>query len=139
VIDHHKASGVCLKAASVLSAIFAAGHTYGTLAVLHGPSHDQLRQQIVLVEGIAKTYADLFAGYGYIMTALLLMQSVILWMVAVAKDRGINVTAPVVVIALVSSGNVLFSYLYLIHIPLAFLSVITALLVASLILSRGAE
>jgi len=45
----------------------------------------------------------------------------------------------VAVIALVSSGNVLFSYLYLIHIPLAFLSVITALLVASLILSRGAE
>lgn len=139
MIDYHKASGVCLRAASVLSAIFAGGHTYGTLAILNGPSHDQLRQQIVLVEGIAKTYADLFAGYGYIMTALLLMQSVILWMVAVARDRGTNVTGPLAVIALVSGGNVLFSYLYLIHIPMVFLSVITALLVASLILSRGEE
>jgi hypothetical protein len=132
-----KAGIACLRLASVVSAVFAGGHTYGTLAILNGPSHDQLTQQIVLVEGIAKTYADLFAGYGFIVTALLLLQALLLWLLAAARGRGISVTVPVALLALASGVNGFLSHLYLIHIPLAFLLLITALLVTSLMLMRS--
>jgi hypothetical protein len=135
--DRQKAARVCLRAASVVSAVFAGGHTYGTLAILNGPGHDQLRQQMVLVEGIAKTYADLFAGYGYMVTTLLLMQAVVLWMAAAAHEKGFSVAGPVVWIALISSGNAVLSHLFLIPIPLAFLSVIVMLLLTHLLLMRG--
>jgi len=137
MINRQKAARACLRAASVVSAIFAGGHTYGTLAILNGPGHDQLRQQMVLVEGIAKSYADLFAGYGYLVTALLLMQAVVLWMAAAAHAKGVGVTGLVVLIALTSSVNAVLAHIFLIPIPLVFLSVIVMLLVTHLLLMRG--
>lgn len=137
MIDRQKAAKMCLQAASVVSAVFAGGHTYGTLAILEGPSHDQLRQQVVQVEGIAKTYADLLAGYGYMVTALLLLQAVALWILAAAHGRGFNVAGPVLWIALVSAVNAVVSHLFLIPIPLAFLSVIVLLLATHLMLTRA--
>jgi hypothetical protein len=126
-----------LKVASIVTTIFAVGHTYGTLAILYGPSREQLEAQKVLVEGIPKTYADMFAGYGYLITTLLVMQAVMLWWIANQRKNRLNISMPVAFIAAVSGANGLIAHFFLIHIPAIFLSVIFGLLMFALYLIRG--
>ena len=117
-----------LKAASIVSLIFAAGHTFGTLQVAFGDAKTQMVQQTVIVEGYEKTFAGLFLGYGYLITVLLVMQGLILWLLS--RQNSQPNREIIGLIALASIGNAIISAMYLIFIPVIFLSVI-ALLVAS--------
>jgi len=120
-----------IKTAAVLNLVFAVGHTFGTLAVSRGPDGAALAGQSVLVAGNMRTFGGLFEGYGLMITVMLIMTGILLWQLASARlaTRGV-----IGVIALASAANAVISALYLVFIPVVFLILITACLVAAFML-----
>lgn len=118
-----------LRASSVISLVFAGGHTFGTLNIVNGEFKDALLAQNVTIEGIEKTFSSIFLGYGHIITVFLILQSLILW---ILSSSGSSDTRTLVsLLAIASAFNAALSAMYLIFIPALFLAVITLCLVGA--------
>ncbi len=125
-----------LKTASIISLVWAAGHTYGTLSILTGEAASSIQAQTIQVNGVAKTFADLFGGYGYFITVFMLIQAAILWQLSTRVRNGETVNQTVMVFLISSIATSVLSKLYLISIPMIFSMVIAVLLFLVLIAGR---
>ena len=83
---------VLLRAASVLTLIFCAGHTYGTL----GPSSVDPEQAAVFmamqafpfeIMGARRTHWDFYRGFSLLFSVTLLLLAVLLWQLAALAKR----------------------------------------------------
>ena len=89
-----------LRIASVLSLLFAAGHTAGGLS-LWSPAGETdvlraMRSFHFDAAGVSRTYLDFYLGFGFILSVYLLLQAVVLWQLAsMAKTDPIR-TRPLV-------------------------------------------
>jgi hypothetical protein len=85
---------VWLRIASVITALYAAGHTAG---MPWTPSEDVMAQGAVVamrgvhfeVAGVTRSYWDFYQGFGLTISVLLIVQAVLLWQLAgLARDTG---------------------------------------------------
>jgi hypothetical protein len=129
------------RAASVLTLLFALGHSMGGLQSWSPIGEtDTLRAMRAFqfdAGGARRTYLDFYLGFGWTLTAYLLLQSVILWQIAnLARTtpgaaRSMTVTMIVTNIA----GMVLAAW-FIFAVPAISFALIAACLAAALIFAR---
>ena len=87
----------CLRIAAVVTLLYFAGHTAGApWTPVVGPEQlpvlEAMKNQSFEVEGFQRTYWDFYFGFGVIVSAFLLVQSVVLWHVgSLAKTDALRV------------------------------------------------
>jgi hypothetical protein len=79
-----KHPAVPFRVASVLSAVFAAGHTLGGLTSSWSPNGptdvlNAMRTFHFDVSGVSRSYFDFYRGFGFLLTVYLVTQATILW------------------------------------------------------------
>jgi hypothetical protein len=116
-----------LRAASVLTLIHFAGHTFG--GVFGSPSHGP--QEIAVIEtmknyrfnvmGSSRGYWDFFFGYGLIVSLNLLTQTVLFWQLAALARNGFSLVRPIIVLfAICYVGLAILSLRYFFAAPAVF-------------------
>jgi hypothetical protein len=130
-----------LRIASVISFLFAAGHTLGgrqswtftgETEVLHA-----MRTFRIQEFGVSRTYMDFYRGFGFTLSVYLLLQAVVLWQLAKIADTNPAQARPIVVsFTLASVANIILSWTFIFAVPAIFGIAITACLAAALFTAR---
>ena len=109
-----------LRIASVLSLLFAAGHTLGGTKswspIADNDVFRSMRSFRFDVEGTSRTYADFYVGLGYSLSVFLFLQAIVLWQLALlAKKESVGLRpligsffAASLLLALVKLANTYF-------------------------------
>jgi hypothetical protein len=131
----------CLRIASVLSFLFAAGHTLGgrkswsplgeteTLTAMRSFRFDAM--------GVNRSYLDFYLGFGYTISVFLLLQTVVLWQLAgLATTEPLKVRPLVAAFAVASAACGLLAWRFIFPLPTIFSVVLTATLVVAWFLRR---
>ena len=89
-------SSLLLRIASILTLLFAAGHTTGGLSFWSPPGETEalrtMRSFHFDAAGVSRSYLDFYLGFGFILSIYLLAQAVVLWQLAsMAKADPIQV------------------------------------------------
>src|SRR5215831_308002 len=75
-----------LRIASVISFLFTAGHTMGGLKHWSPMGDNEVLRQMTDVRfdtmGASRTYLDFFMGFGWSLSIVMLLQTVLLWQLA---------------------------------------------------------
>ena len=75
-----------LRIASVVSVLFAAGHTLGALQSWSPPGETEVLQAMRSfhfdASGTSRSYWDFYVGFGFIISIYFLLQGVLLWQIA---------------------------------------------------------
>jgi len=134
---------IWLRIAAILSALYAAAHTAGRpWTPLAGPTEqpviDAMQGIHFVVFGVTRSYWDFYQGFGLSISALLLVQAVLLWQcAAIAAAGGGGALRPL--IATLLAGflvNALLVAKFVFAPPLIFAAAISLCLGAALIWPR---
>jgi hypothetical protein len=111
-----------LRIASIMTLIFAAGHTAGGLSFWSpGGETDVLRAMKSFhfdAAGVSRTYLDFYLGFGYMIGIYLLTQAVALWQLAsMAKADPIRVRPLVGSFLLACVVSALLSWRFIFLVP----------------------
>ena len=122
---------VWLRVTSVVSFVFAIGHTLGART-----SWSPLGETDVLnsmrtfrfqTEGVTRSYLDFYRGFGFTLSVFLVLQAVLLWQLGtLAKSDGQALRSIIVTVALASIASGVLTWQYLIPVPFVFWTAITA-------------
>jgi hypothetical protein len=129
------------RAASVLTLLFALGHSMGGLQswspIGETATLRAMREFRFDAGGVRRTYLDFYFGFGWILTAYLLLQSVILWQVAnlarTKVDAARSMTAAIILTNI--AGTVLAAW-FIFAVPAISFALIAACLTAAWIFAR---
>lgn len=127
-------STLWLRVSSIVSFLFAAGHTLGGFADWSPIGEtDVLRSMRAFhfdVQGVSRSYMDFYQGFGWGGTVSLLLQAVLLWQLSRrAKDHPQLVRPLVVSFAVASAASTVVTWMYIFAVPGIFSTVLTACLV----------
>ena len=79
-------TSLLLRIASVISVLFAAGHTLGGRKAWSPQGENQVLQAMRTVRfetfGVSRTYLDFYRGFGFTISVFLAVQAVVLWQLA---------------------------------------------------------
>ena len=130
-----------LRIASVISALFAAGHTLGGTQSWSPPGETEvlraMRSFRFDAEGVSRSYSDFYIGFGYTITICLLLQAVLLWqLAAIAKADPLRVRGVVVSFLLASVASAFVSWKFIFALPAVFSVVIAACLGTAIVTAR---
>jgi hypothetical protein len=128
---------VLLRIASIVSLLFAAGHTLGGTESW-SPAGETAALQMMRSfrfdsEGVSRTYLDFYLGFGFILSVYLLLQTVLLWQLgAFARTDAARVRPMIAsfLVAQVASGVLGARFIF--AIPVIFSTVIALCLGAAL-------
>ena len=127
-------STLWLRVSSIISFLFAAGHTMGG-RVDWSPIGDTdvlraMRAYHFEVQGVTRSYMDFYRGFGWGGTVSLVLQGVLLWQLSrLAKDHPQAVRPLVVTFAVASAAFTVVTWAYIFPVPTAFSAVLTVCLV----------
>jgi hypothetical protein len=114
-----------LRIASVISLVFTAGHTMGGLSQW-SPMGDNsvlrsMRDVRFDVVGANRSYLDFFMGFGWSISVLMLMQTVLLWQLAsLAKTEPARLRPLIAVIALATVADGVIAWRFIVSVPALF-------------------
>ena len=114
-----------LRIASVISLIFTAGHTMGGWKHW-SPMGDNPVLKSMTIErfdtmGVNRSYLDFFMGFGWSISVLMLMQTVLLWQLALLAQTEPGRLRPMIaVIALATVGTGVIAWRYIFPVPALF-------------------
>jgi hypothetical protein len=113
---------ILLRTASILTALFAAGHTIGgTSSWSPAGETDVLRAMRSFhfdAAGASRTYLDFYLGFGYILGVYMLAQAVVLWQLAsMAKSDAYRIRPLVGSFFFVAVASTVLSWIYLFIVP----------------------
>src|SRR5262245_59930920 len=133
-----------LRVASILSFLFAAGHTLGGRESWSPPGETEVLRAMRSVRfdamGVSRTYLDFYLGFGFILSVYLLLQAVVLWQLATLARGAPERARPMVaafLLAQVASG--VLAWMFIFAIPVVFSALIALCLGAALYASRAAR
>jgi hypothetical protein len=95
-----------LRIASVISLVFALGHSLGGLsqwspmggnAIL-----DAMRTVRFMVMGVRRSYLDFFLGFGWLLSIGMGLQAVLLWQIATLAERDPALARPMIAVFVVA-------------------------------------
>jgi hypothetical protein len=125
-----------LRVASVVSLLFAAGHTLGGTKEWSPMGETDVLQAMRTHRfdygGVSRTYLDFYRGFGYSLTVTLLLQAVLLWQLAsLAKTEPRRVSPMIASFVLASLASTAIAWTIILPVPAVFSSVLTACLAAA--------
>jgi len=132
-----------LRLASIVTFLFALGHTIGFSQPSGEAGEQAIRNAMQSspfdLVGTRVNYWDLFLGFGYSIGLLFLMQAVLLWLTAGAAARNEGIARPSIIVFLLANAiNMALLLKYFFIVPQVFEGVIVVLLVIALITDRRA-
>src|SRR4051812_40723948 len=104
-----------LRIASIISMLLAVGHTLGGSSAWspqgENPVLQAMRTEHFQVLGSSRTYLDFYLGFGYTISAYLVLQSVLLWQLAtMAKRNHEQVRGMVIALTLASLASAVLAW-----------------------------
>lgn len=127
-----------LRIASVVSFLFAAGHTLGGRKSWTFTGETEVLQPMrtfpIQAMGVTRTYMDFYRGFGFTLSVYLILQAVLLWQIASLARANPALVRPIILSVLVASVvNALLTWRFILPVPALFSVVVTAFLVAAFI------
>lgn len=134
-----------LRIASLVSVLFATGHTLGALQSWSPPGDTEvlraMRSFHFDASGSSRSYWDFYMGFGVIIGIYFLLQAVMLWQIAAITRAQPRRARPLVTsffVAVVLTAGVCWRFIFM--VPVLFAVVIAACLAAALVaMGRDAE
>ena len=129
-----------LRIASVISLLFAAGHTLGGRKSWTFTGETEVLQPMrtfqIQTMGVTRTYMDFYRGFGFTLSVYLLLQAVVLWQLAALARTNPAQFRPIIMSMLVASVvNAVLTWRYIFPVPAVFALAVTALLIAALVVA----
>jgi hypothetical protein len=130
-----------LRLASVISMLFAAGHTAGGRRSWSpiGESEGLTAMRTFRFEtmGVSRTYLDFYLGFGYSLSVFLVMQAILLWQVGtLAKTDRLQARPFILTFLLASIASGVLTWEFIFPMPVYLGSTITACLILALVAAR---
>jgi hypothetical protein len=121
-----------LRIASVISLIFTVGHSMGGLKRWSPMGENPVLKSMTEVRfdtmGANRSYLDFFMGFGWSLSVVMLMESILLWQLAsLAKSEPARLRPMILVIATATVGTGVIAWRFIFPVPVLFSA---ALLVA---------
>ena len=118
-----------LRIASVISLVFTAGHTMGGLSQWSPMGDNPVLKSMTDVRfstmGANRSYLDFFMGFGWSISVLMLMETILLWQLAsLAKTEPGRLRPLIAVVALATVGTGLIAWRFIFSVPALFSAVL---------------
>jgi hypothetical protein len=122
-----------LRIASILTLLFAAGHTIGGLSFWSPAGETEVLRAMRSFHfdagGVSRTYLDFYLGFGYILSVYLLLQAVTLWQLAsIAKSDAFRIRPLIASFVLASIASAALSWRFIFVVPVVCSAAIAACL-----------
>jgi hypothetical protein len=130
-----------LRIASVLSLLFAAGHTLGGRDSWSPVGESEVLKAMRTFRfefsGVSRTYLDFYLGFGFTLSVYMLLQAVLLWqLAAMARTEPRRVRSMIASFALASLACGLLSWRFIFPVPVVFSAVLTVCLALAFFAAR---
>jgi hypothetical protein len=127
---------VLLRIASVISLLFALGHTLGGTKRWSPMGDNEVLKAMTTVHfdtmGANRSYLDFYMGFGWSLSVALLLQSVLLWQIAsLARSGAIQLKPIIAAFALATLASSLIAWFFIFPVPALFSGVLLIVLVAA--------
>ena len=114
-----------LRISSVVSLLFAVGHTLGGLQYWSPMGDTAVLQAMRTVRfnimGANRSYLDFYMGFGYSLSVAMLMQAILLWQLAtLARTDALSVRPMIAVIGLATAASGVISWRLIFPLPVLF-------------------
>lgn len=121
---------ISLRVAAVLSLLLTIAHTFGFTQAGHDPAQlvarHAMESTLFAAGGSTRTYWDFYVGFGLIISAFILAQGIILWLLAQQDKRRPGERRAIIAVLLLCNLAVLaLDWRYLFAAPLIVTAVIT--------------
>ena len=130
-----------LRIASVISLLFAAGHSLGGLKKWSPMGENEVLKAMTAVRfetmGANRSYLDFFMGFGWSLSVAMLLQTVLLWqMASLARTDVAHVRPMIAVFALATLASGVISWRFLFPVPALFSGVLLIALLAAYVVAH---
>jgi hypothetical protein len=130
-----------LRISSVISLVFAAGHTLGGLKYWSPMGDNPVLQAMRTVRfntmGVNRSYFDFYMGFGYSLSVTQVMQAILLWQLAtLARTDALRLRPLVAVIALATAVSGVIAWRLIFPVPALFSLVLVASLAVAYAVAR---
>ena len=132
---------VLLRVAATISLLFTAGHSTGGLQKWSPMGENAVLKAMTDVRfdamGANRSYLDLFMGFGWSVSAAMLLQSVLLWQLAtLARKDAASVRPMIAAFALAQLASGIITWCFIFPLPALFSAVLLVVLVAAFAVAR---
>src|SRR5262245_22910833 len=130
-----------LRIASVISLVFTAGHTIGGLSRWSPMGDNPVLKSMTDVRfntmGANRSYLEFFMGFGWSISVLMLMETIVLWQLAsLAKTEPARLRPIIAVIAMATVGTGLIAWRFIFPVPALFSAVLAIALGLAYVAAR---
>jgi hypothetical protein len=130
-----------LRIASVISLIFAAGHTMGGLQKWSPMGDNAVLKAMTDVRfdtmGANRSYLDFFMGFGWSLSVFMLMQTILLWQLgSLARTDPARLRPMIAVIALATIACGVIAWRFILPVPAVFSGVLALALAFAYVAAR---
>ena len=131
-----------LRSASVISLIFAAGHTLGGLQKWSPMGENDVLRAMTMVHfdtmGVNRSYLDFFMGFGWTISVFMLLQTVLLWQLAsLARAEPGRVRPMIAVFAMAALAIGIIAWRFIFPIPAMFSSALVVVLTTAYVVAHS--
>ena len=125
-----------LRIASVISLLFAAGHTMGGLKQWSPMGENEVLKQMTTVRfetmGADRSYLDFYMGFGWSISVAMLLQTALLWqMASLARNEAARVRPMIATFALATLASGVIAWHFIFPVPALFSGALLVALVAA--------
>lgn len=131
-----------LRIASAISLLMTLGHTAGGLKKWSPMGDNEVLKAMTAVRfdvmGANRSYLDFYMGFGWSISVILLMQTILLWqMASLAQTDPAGVRPMIAVIALATLAGGAIAWVFIIPIPAVFSTALVIALAAAYTTARS--
>jgi hypothetical protein len=132
---------IWLRISAVVSLLFTIGHTMGGLQRWSPMGDNPVLQAMSSVRfetmGVSRSYLDFFMAFGWSLSVIMLMQSVLLWQLAsLARTNPASVRPLIAVFALATVASAVIAWRMIFPLPALFGVVLAGSLVTAFAVAR---
>jgi hypothetical protein len=140
-MKHVMTTTLLLRIASVISLVFTAGHTIGGLRKWSPMGENEVLKAMTEVRfdtmGANRSYLDFFMGFGWSISVLMLLQTVLLWQIAsLARADPTRVRPMIAVFGLATLATGVIAWRFIFPIPALFSSALLIVLLAAYVVAH---
>ena len=134
-------TAVLLRAASVVSMVFAIGHSLGGLKRWSpiGETDMLIAMRMYRFDtmGVNRSYLDFYLGFGWSLAVAMLLQSVLLWqLAALARANPAPVRPMIAAFAIATLASTIIAWQFILPVPVLFSAALLVVLAMAYVRAR---